>query len=67
MKAQSLGLGEITIDNILTIDLDGKVVAGNARRHSKVYIHSEIFHALFDVEAVCIFMLSVFVSQRCCR
>jgi hypothetical protein len=42
-------------------------VAGNARRHSKVYIHSEIFHALFDVEAVCIFMLSVFVSQRCCR
>ncbi len=52
MKAHSLGLGEITPQNILTIDLDGKVVAGTARRHSEVYIHSEIFKARSDVNCV---------------
>ena len=49
MKAHSIGLDEITMDNILTIDLDGNVVAGNAKRHSEVYIHSEIFKARPDV------------------
>ena len=49
MKAHSIGLDEITMDNILTVDLDGKVVAGNARRHSEVFIHSEIFKARADV------------------
>jgi L-fuculose-phosphate aldolase len=52
MKAHSLGLDEITIGNILTIDLDGKVVAGTARRHSEVFIHSEIFKARPDVNCV---------------
>jgi L-fuculose-phosphate aldolase len=52
MKAHSLGLDEITFDNILTIDLDGKVVAGTARRHSEVFIHSEIFKARADVNCV---------------
>ena len=52
MKAHSLGLDEITPQNILTIDLDGNVVAGAARRHSEVYIHSEIFKARADVNCV---------------
>jgi len=52
MKAHSLGLDEITMGNILTVDLDGKVVAGTARRHSEVYIHSEIFKARADVNCV---------------
>ena len=52
MKAHSLGLDEIAPRNILTIDLDGKVVAGTARRHSEVYIHSEIFKARRDVNCV---------------
>ncbi len=52
MKAHSLGLDEITPENILTIDLDGKVVAGTARRHSEVFIHSEIFKARADVNCV---------------
>src|SRR5271170_327806 len=52
MKAHSLGLDEITIGNILTIDLDGKVVAGTARRHSEVFIHSEIFKTRPDVNCV---------------
>ena len=42
MKPHSLGLDEITLENILTIDLEGNVVAGTSRRHSEVYIHSEI-------------------------
>jgi L-fuculose-phosphate aldolase len=52
MKPHSLGLDEITMDNILTIDLEGNVVAGTSRRHSEVYIHSEIFKARSDVHSV---------------
>src|SRR6516164_5637758 len=52
MKAQSIGLDEITMQNILTIDLEGAVVAGTARRHSEVYIHSEIFKARPDVNCI---------------
>src|SRR5215467_1019777 len=52
MKPHSVGLDELTIDNILTIDLDGNVVAGASRRHSEVYIHSEIFKARPDVHCV---------------
>src|SRR5262249_3360200 len=52
MKPHSVGLDEITLDNILTIGLDGNVVAGKARRHSEVYIHSEIFRARADVACV---------------
>src|SRR5580692_6060844 len=52
MKAHSIGLDEITMENILTIDLDGNVVAGSARRHSEVYIHSEIFKLRPDVHSV---------------
>jgi len=52
MKAHSLGLDEITLQNILTIDLDGKVVAGKARRHSEVFIHSEVLKARADVNCV---------------
>jgi L-fuculose-phosphate aldolase len=52
MKAHSIGLDEITMQNILTIDLGGNVVAGKARRHSEVFIHSEIFKARADVNCV---------------
>jgi L-fuculose-phosphate aldolase len=52
MKPHSMGLDEITIENILTIDLEGNVVAGTSRRHSEVYIHSEIFKARRDVNCV---------------
>jgi L-fuculose-phosphate aldolase len=52
MKAHSIGLDEITMQNILTIDLDGNMVAGSARRHSEVYIHSEIFKARPDINCV---------------
>jgi L-fuculose-phosphate aldolase len=52
MKAHSIGLDEITMANILTIDLEGNVVAGTARRHSEVYIHSEILKVRPDVNCV---------------
>src|SRR6266576_2330389 len=52
MKAHSIGLDEITMENILTIDLDGNVVDGSARRHSEVHIHSEILKARPDVHCV---------------
>jgi L-fuculose-phosphate aldolase len=52
MKCHSVGLDEITVDNILTIDLDGKVVGGTTRRHSEVYIHSEIFKVRPDVHCI---------------
>jgi L-fuculose-phosphate aldolase len=52
MKPHSVGLDEITMENILTIDLEGNVTAGTARRHSEVYIHSEIFKVRGDVNCV---------------
>jgi L-fuculose-phosphate aldolase len=52
MKPHSVGLDEITMDNILAIDLDGNVVGGTARRHSEVFIHSEIYKARPDVSSV---------------
>lgn len=52
MKPHSVGLDEITLDNILTINLDGEVVAGAARRHSEVFIHTEIYKARPDVQCV---------------
>ena len=52
MKPHSVGLDEITPKNILTIDMTGKVVAGTARRHSEVFIHSEIYKARPDVGCV---------------
>lgn len=52
MKPHSVGLDELTMENILIIDLDGNVVAGTARRHSEVYIHTEIFRARPDVVSV---------------
>lgn len=52
MKPHSVGLDEITLDNILTIGMDGKVVAGTAKRHSEVFIHSEIYKARPDVHCV---------------
>jgi L-fuculose-phosphate aldolase len=52
MKAHSLGLDEITMKNILIVDLEGNLVAGSARRHSEVFIHSEIFKVRDDVNCV---------------
>jgi L-ribulose-5-phosphate 4-epimerase len=52
MKAHSIGFDEITLENILMINLDGKIIDGSAKRHSEVYIHSEIYRVRPDIQAV---------------
>jgi L-ribulose-5-phosphate 4-epimerase len=52
MKAHGIGFDEITFENILTIDLAGQVIAGSAKRHSEVFIHSEIYRVRPDIHAV---------------
>ncbi len=52
MKAHSIGFDEMTMENILTFDLEGTLVAGTARQHSERFIHSEIFRARADVNAI---------------
>lgn len=52
MKPHTFGLEEITLDNIITCNLDGEKTAGSAPRHLEVFIHSEILRARPDVQAV---------------
>lgn len=52
MKPHSFGFDEMTVDNLVTCDLDGEKVDGWAPRHSEVYIHSEIFKARPDVTSI---------------
>ena len=52
MKPANIGLEEMEPDDLLTIDLDGEVVAGTAPRHNEVYVHSEILRARPDVNCV---------------
>jgi len=52
MKPHSIGFDEVTADALLTVDLEGQVVAGTGRRHSEVFIHTEIYRHRADVGAV---------------
>jgi len=52
MKPHSYGLDEIDQDNMVTCNLAGEKVAGAGRKHSEVYIHSEIYKARPDVHSV---------------
>jgi ribulose-5-phosphate 4-epimerase/fuculose-1-phosphate aldolase len=52
MKPHSFGFDEITPENIVTCNLDGEKVAGGGRRHSEVFIHSEIYKRRPDVMSV---------------
>jgi L-ribulose-5-phosphate 4-epimerase len=52
MKPHSMGFDEITMENMVTCNLDGVKVAGGGRRHSEVFIHSEIYKARPDVNSV---------------
>jgi L-fuculose-phosphate aldolase len=51
MKPHSFGFDEMTVDNVVTCDLEGNKVDGLAPRHSEVYIHSEIFKMRPDLHA----------------
>jgi L-fuculose-phosphate aldolase len=52
MKPHSWGFGEMTMENIVTCNLAGEKVAGGGRRHSEVFIHSEIYRARPEVNSV---------------
>ncbi|OVZ61261.1 aldolase [Pigmentiphaga sp. NML080357] len=52
MKPHSHGFDEITSENIVVCNLDGEKVGGEGRRHSEVFIHSEIYKAREDVNSV---------------
>jgi L-fuculose-phosphate aldolase len=52
MKPHSFGFDEITPENIVICNLAGEKVGGGGRKHSEVYIHSEIFKARPDVMSV---------------
>jgi L-fuculose-phosphate aldolase len=52
MKPHSFGFDEITLENIVTCNLEGIKVGGGGRKHSEVYIHSEIYKARTDVMSV---------------
>lgn len=52
MKPAGIGLEEMNLANIVTVDLDGKKVDGVSNRHNEVYIHSEILRARPDVNCV---------------
>jgi L-fuculose-phosphate aldolase len=52
MKPHSFGFNEITPENIVICNLEGEKVGGAGRKHSEVYIHSEIFKQRPDVMSV---------------
>ena len=44
--------GALTIDDIVAVDLDGQLVEGRARPPLEFHIHSEIYRARPDVQAI---------------
>jgi L-ribulose-5-phosphate 4-epimerase len=52
MKPATIGLEEMTPDNIITVDLDGRKIGGTMPRHNEVFIHSEVLRARPDIQAV---------------
>lgn len=52
MKPHGYGFGEITPENVVTCDLAGQKVDGTGRRHSEVFIHSEIFSLRPDIRSI---------------
>jgi L-fuculose-phosphate aldolase len=52
MKPAGIGLEEMTNDNIITVDIDGKKVDGTMSRHNEVFIHTEVLRARPEITAV---------------
>ena len=52
IKPHSYGFDEITLENIVVCNLEGEKIDGGGRRHSEVFIHSELYKARPDVNSV---------------
>jgi L-fuculose-phosphate aldolase len=51
-KGRGLGLGEITLDDLVLLDLDGNQLGGTRPVHDEYPIHAEIFRARPEVTCV---------------
>ncbi|CAN5831045.1 aldolase [soil metagenome] len=52
IKRNGIGLEEVAPHDVLTIDLDGKKVAGEGRVHLEAVLHTAVYRARPDVHAV---------------
>jgi len=52
MKPHSFGFEEIRPPHIIVCNLDGKKIEGKYKRHSEVFIHTEIYKTRSDVNCV---------------
>src|SRR5947209_2520608 len=52
MKPAGIGLDEMSPENIITVDLEGRKTGGTMPRHNEVFIHSEVLRARPDVHSV---------------
>jgi L-fuculose-phosphate aldolase len=52
MKPHSHGFDEMTMENIVTCNLEGEKLEGTGPRHSEVFIHSEILRIRPDLTSV---------------
>ena len=52
MKPAGIGLDEMSPENIITVDLEGRKIGGTMPRHNEVFIHSEILRARADINSV---------------
>ena len=52
MKPAGIGLDEMSPENIITVDLEGRKVGGTMPRHNEVFIHSEVLRARPEINCV---------------
>jgi L-fuculose-phosphate aldolase len=52
MKPAGIGLDEMSPENIITVDLEGRKIGGTMPRHNEVFIHSEVLRARPDINCV---------------
>lgn len=52
MKGSGLGLGEVTVDDVVLVDCQGEVLDGSRRRHLEYPIHTETMRSRPDVDCV---------------
>ena len=52
MKPNGLGFEEVTVDDIITVDFEGNILAGHQPRHGEFPIHSEVYRRRKDVNCI---------------
>jgi L-fuculose-phosphate aldolase len=52
VKRSGIGLGEVTIEDLVLLDLDGHRIAGDGSLHQELPLHGEIYRQRADVGAI---------------